>query len=83
MSQTVMSPRRDSPPQVGELITGEQDLFWPSSADKGIAVGAIAMSAEVPELPGYIKEFSPSYGQVWRRISSAEIQHRRKTTLWR
>ena len=71
------------PPQVGAPIIGERELFLPSSADKGIAVGAIAFDPETFEAPGFLKEYSPVHGYVWRRISAEEIQHRRKTTLWK
>lgn len=68
---------------IGANITGTEDLFWPSAQDKGLVVGAIAFSATQTDAPGFVKEDSPRYGKVWRRISSAEIQHRRTTTLWK
>jgi hypothetical protein len=70
------------PPCIGESILGNPDLFWPSKADTGIKQGAIAFSAVATDAPGFLKEFDPRYGLVWRRISAEEIQHRRKTTLW-
>lgn len=71
------------PAHIGAPVTGETDLFWPGNTDKGIKEGAITFDAIESEAPGFIKEFSSRYGLVWRRISSAEIQRRRTTTLWR
>jgi len=71
------------PTHIGAAITGESDLFWPGSGDKGLRVGSIAFDAIESRAPGFVKELSPKYGLVWRRISSAEIQHRRRTTLWK
>ena len=71
------------PPCIGESITGQPELFWPSNQDNGIREGAIAFSATQTDAPGFLKELSPQFGLVWRRISAEEIQHRRKTTLWR
>lgn len=68
---------------IGASITGQTDLFWPGRGDKGYVIGSIMFSGVKDDLPGFIKEFSPKFGQVWRRISAAEIQHRRKTTLWK
>ena len=68
---------------IGEPVQEKQDLFWPGNEDKGYKLGSIMFSAINPETPGFIKEFSPQYGEVWRRISSAEIEKRRRTTLWR
>lgn len=70
------------PPCIGAAVGDQTDLFWPSREDKGLAVGSIAFSAVATEAPGFVKERSP-YGLVWRRISSAEIQQRRTTTLWK
>lgn len=71
------------PPHIGAAVTGEDELFWPGNTDKGIAVGAITFDPVETRAPGFIKELSKKYGLVWRRISSAEIQRRRTTTLWR
>ncbi len=68
---------------IGALIQGQSDLFWPGRGDKGYAAGAIMFSGVEDDLPGFLKEISPRFGPVWRRISAAEIQHRRKTTLWK
>jgi len=68
---------------IGASITGQRDLYWPGRGDKGYAAGAIMFSAQKDDLPGFVKELSPAFGPVWRRISAAEIQHRRKTTLWK
>ncbi len=68
---------------IGARIQGTENLFRPGRGDKGYIEGAIMFSGVDDDLPGFLKEISPRFGPVWRRISAAEIQHRRKTTLWR
>ncbi len=68
---------------IGARIQGTADLYRVGPGDKGAAIGSIMISAGNPEMPGFLKENHPQFGQVWRQISSAEIQHRRNTTLWK
>ena len=71
------------PTVIGASITGQQDLYRPSNQDKGLAIGSICFSAIATDAPGFVKETHREYGQVWRRISAAEIEQRRTTTLWK
>ena len=68
---------------IGARIQGTADLYHAGPGDKGAAVGSIMFSAVNLEMPGFLKVEHPQHGQVWRQISSAEIQHRRNTTLWK
>lgn len=68
---------------VGARIAGTESLYRIGPGDKSAAVGSILFSAANPEMPGFLKEEHPKFGKVWRQISSAEIQHRRTTTLWK
>lgn len=68
---------------IGAPVSGLPEVFWPGSDDTGYKVGSIMFSPTNTDMPGFVKEFSEKYGQVWRRISRAEIEQRRRTTLWK